>query len=649
VKRLYRHLRSASIFGMTVFALALLYTAVQIATRVPRQIPSTVGAPSPRTYTIPADFSLVPRARIPLGSRSAFVSLWSSTLNSLTAPPTNHEPPVIPLSFSVLASTTDPGVLAPLVPDILNALNHTLLKWGDRFLQQGEARSLFLSSLVLYGVPISLHEGLWETFLNSSGAFLEYDQLLPVGAPWEPLIFPAGATILRKGERVEPRHMAILKAIPEFLAPLPSSRWLFLFLYESVLFLATGLLVLRLPGGKRLMHAPYFPRVLVFYLLYPLLRFAASFSPVSAYTGGALVLMVNQADEWAPSFLPIPFFILHYAAFIPHFSGIPVPSAQDLFVALLTYLVFQFVPSNRLLYSALTAGFATYLGHAIAYPAPYEKLAYAGIVVTLSFVLVPSVINALLDRLYPVLSFSDLSQYLRPTHPLLRQLSERAPGTYAHAYRVAELAARAAEACGANPVVARAGALYHDIGKILNPGYFTENQEDASENPHNHISPVLSASIIRAHVLEGEKLARKHRLPSSLIRFIRTHHGDQKISFFYEQALKGTSSGGSGTAPTEADFRYPGPRPASAEEAIVMLADSTEATVRSRNPQTEEELNSILEQVLMEKIHSGQLSEARLTLQQLYVALDAMKRVLLAERFRRIGYPSFATTPVNAS
>jgi putative nucleotidyltransferase with HDIG domain len=626
------------VFLFIVLGLSLVYSGIQIVTRLPRQIPSSAGEVSRRTYTVASDFSVVPRARVPLGSRSEFVNLWSSALSALTAPPAADEPPIVPASFSRVASTLDPGVLSPLAPGIVSALRQTLLHWGDRFLQQGEVRSLFFASLTLSRVPESIHPVLWTALLQSVPSYLEFGQPLPAGVSWEPLVFPAGTVILGKGDLVTPGHISILSGIPGFLPSLPVRQWLFLFLYEFSLFLGLGILISRLPGGKRITHAPYLPRVLAFFVLYPLLRYAASFSGVPSYTSGALALSVNQADEWAPSFLPIPFFILHYAAFIPYFSGLQVPPAQDLFIGLTTYLVFQFTPTNRLLYSAFAVGFVSYLAHSMTRPASYERLAYAGIVLAIAFVLIPSIVNRVLDGFHPVLSFSDLSPYLRPTHPLLRQLSERAPGTYAHSYRVAELASRAAEACGANPVVARAGALYHDIGKSLHPFYFTENQEPGSVNPHDDLSPALSCSIIRAHILEGEKLARKHRLPPSLIRFIRTHHGDQRISFFYERALEATSSESSEGPPLDPDFRYPGPRPSSAEEALVTLADSLEATVRSRNPQTADELDAISDQIIADKIHSGQLSEARLTLQQLYTAMDAMKSVLLGDRFRRIDY-----------
>lgn len=635
-------------FALIALATALLYTAVQYAIRFPRQIPFRWDIPSPRTYSVPSDFSLVPRARIPLGTHSEFVSVWSAALNALTAPPVSDEPPAIPPAFSTLATTTDPGVIAPFVRPIIASLRDTLRTWGDRFLLQGEVQTLFLSSLKLSRVPESIHTTLWETFIESVQPYLEFQPPVPADGSWAPVVIPGGTVILRKGELVTPEHLTILRAIPAFLDPLPLSRWLLLFAYEFALFLGLGIIFSRFPGGVRLTHAPYLPRILAFYFLYPLLRFAASFSPNPTYAALPLVLMIHQADEWSPSFLPLHFFILHYASFLPFYSGLPVPLAQDMFIALITYLVFQFTSSNRLLYSSFTAGVTTYLAYSLTFPRMYEKIAYAAIVMAVAFVAIPAALNSLLDRYYSVLWYSDLSQYLRPTHPLLRKLSEKAPGTYAHSYRVAELASHAAEACGANPVLARAGALYHDIGKILYPDYFTENQESPSQNPHNDLSPTLSASIIRAHIIEGERLARQFRLPPGLIQFIRTHHGDQRISFFYEQALKATDSEDENLPPDESHFRYPGPRPQSAEEALVMLADSIEATVRAKNPRSEEELNAILEQTLLEKIRSDQLSETRLTLRQLHAALSAMKAILLGDRFRRIDYPLNPAQPVSS-
>lgn len=644
-----RSLRKGFTFAAVVLALALCYTSIQYAIRIPRQIPAHPGVTSPRTYQALNDISMTPRARIRAGSHSGFINLWSSALHAMSILPSTSDLPEIPASFSGLAVTVDPGVLSTGVPGIISALRDTLNGWGNRFMTQGDVRSLLLSAFKASGVPESIHLTLWDTFLQSVAPYLEFEAPEPVGGNWAPLVIPRGTILLRKGDPVEPRHIALLRAIPGYVPPLPLSGWFLLLFYESVLFGSIGYLFVRLPGGKRITGSPYLPRVLAFYFLYPLLRYLASFSPVAPYTGSALVVVINQADEWAPSFLPLPYFFLHYASFLPAYTGMPLPSSADMFVALVTYVVFQFATANRLLYSAFTAGITSYLANAWTASGDTEKIAYASILTTLAFVAVPSVVNGLLDRMYPVLSFTDLSYYLKPSHPLLRKLAERAPGTLAHSYRVAELASHAAQACGANPVVARAGALYHDIGKILNPAYFTENQADPTQNPHEDLSPALSSSIIRAHIIEGERLARQFRLPPSLIRFIRTHHGDQHISFFYQKAAISGNSDGSDSAPSEAHFRYPGPRPSSAEEAIVMLADSMEATVRAKDPKSDEEVDAIVEQVLMDKLRSGQLSEARLTLQQLYTAVQAMKPVLIGDLFRRVDYPNTTVTTVTSS
>ena len=167
-----------------------------------------------------------------------------------------------------------------------------------------------------------------------------------------------------------------------------------------------------------------------------------------------------------------------------------------------------------------------------------------------------------------------LLEWADPTRPLLRRLSMEAPGTYAHTINVANLAEAAANEIGANGLLCRVGVLYHDVGKMLKPHYFVENQHDG-RNPHDKLKPEMSASIIREHVTEGVRLAREEKVPELVLQFILEHHGTQRIGFFYEKARE---EEGPGVDP--ARFTYPGPKPQSKETALVMLADSVESAAR---------------------------------------------------------------------
>ncbi len=193
----------------------------------------------------------------------------------------------------------------------------------------------------------------------------------------------------------------------------------------------------------------------------------------------------------------------------------------------------------------------------------------------------------LVGALFGVTTSLQLMEISRPTHPLLRQLLLKAPGTYHHTLIVANMAERAAEAIGADALLTRVGAYYHDVGKTIRPYFFIENRSDDTD-PHARLDPYTSAQVIIAHVKDGIDLAHKYRLPKRVTAFIPEHHGTQLVSYFYHQAVK---QAGSAAEVDRTQFQYPGPKPQSRETAITMLADGAEATVRSKRPATVEELD----------------------------------------------------------
>jgi putative nucleotidyltransferase with HDIG domain len=230
-----------------------------------------------------------------------------------------------------------------------------------------------------------------------------------------------------------------------------------------------------------------------------------------------------------------------------------------------------------------------------------------------------------------------LQEISRPTHPLLRQLLLKAPGTYHHALIVSNMAERAAEAVGADTLLTRVGAYYHDVGKTIRPYFFVENRSEGMDDPHARLDPYTSAQIIMAHVKDGVDLARKHRLPERIVQFIPEHHGTQLVSFFYHAAVEGA------TAPEAVDkeqFRYPGPRPQSRETAITMLADGAEATVRSKRPTSMEELERIVAESIQNRLLAGQLEECSLTTADLAAVKRAFVDVLRGLHHPRVNYPT---------
>jgi cyclic-di-AMP phosphodiesterase PgpH len=219
--------------------------------------------------------------------------------------------------------------------------------------------------------------------------------------------------------------------------------------------------------------------------------------------------------------------------------------------------------------------------------------------------------------------------------PLLRRLAREAPGTYAHSINVANLAESAAAAIGANALLTRVGTYYHDVGKMVRPHYFIENQP-GGRNPHDKLKPAMSASVVRQHVTEGHKLAEQEKLPECIKNFILEHHGTQAISFFYTQALEADPNGDIDPR----DFAYPGPKPRSKETAILMLADSVESAARVLPDPTADNIRDLVDRIVQGKIEAGQLEETPLTMRELTAIKSELTSVLAGMYHQRIDYPT---------
>ena len=238
---------------------------------------------------------------------------------------------------------------------------------------------------------------------------------------------------------------------------------------------------------------------------------------------------------------------------------------------------------------------------------------------------------AMLGHLFRITTVFELRELADPNHPLLRQLLLRTPGTYHHSLLVANLAERAAEVIGADPLVARVGAYYHDIGKMRNPSAFIENQ--TGSNPHDELDALVSAGIVAAHVRDGLALAERYRLPAVIREMIPGHHGNGVVKYFFQLAQQ------RGQEPDEAKYRYPGPRPRSKEAAIVMLADGTEASVRSLAEKNADTIRVMVDKIASERLSDGQLDDSDLTLRDVQRIKDAFCELLLGVYHERIPYP----------
>ncbi|MGI6434279.1 MAG: HD family phosphohydrolase [Syntrophomonadaceae bacterium] len=239
-----------------------------------------------------------------------------------------------------------------------------------------------------------------------------------------------------------------------------------------------------------------------------------------------------------------------------------------------------------------------------------------------------------LESGFSLTSMIKLLELSNPNHPLLRRLLLEAPGTYHHSLMVGNLAESTAEAVGANPLLVRVGALYHDVGKIRRPEYFVENQR-GFENPHEKIAPALSALIITSHVKEGAELAREAHLPQTILDFIEQHHGTGLAKYFYSRALEEDPDGNI----NEDNFRYEGPKPQSKEVALVMLADSIEAAVRSLQDPTPQKINQMVRMIIRDKLNDAQLETADLTFKDLDTISMSFCKALEGMYHKRIEYP----------
>jgi len=315
-----------------------------------------------------------------------------------------------------------------------------------------------------------------------------------------------------------------------------------------------------------------------------------------------------------------------------------------------TFRVQQYRQRSSILLTGLFIGLVNILtlmafglmsSNLFTWPRVYEGL--CGLLGGVLAAVVVSAILPLLESIFKCTTDIKLLELASLNHPLLRQLIMHAPGTYHHSMLVGTLAEAAAEAVGANALLARVGSYYHDIGKMLTPEYFVENQAGRG-NKHDRLSPSMSALIIMAHVKDGIKLAKEYKLPQRIIDMIPQHHGTNLITYFYNKAKELED-------PTvqqvqEGDYRYPGPKPQTREAAIVMLADKVEAASRVLAEPTPQRISGLVQRIVSNIFLDGQLDECDLTLRDLQKINDGFTRTLIAIYHHRVEYPAIESEEV---
>jgi len=309
------------------------------------------------------------------------------------------------------------------------------------------------------------------------------------------------------------------------------------------------------------------------------------------------------------------------------------------------FLVSRIRSRSKLIYVGLTAGLVamlTTVGVSIVdgHPMGWQLLADAG-----RFGLMAVVAGFLMTGLLPfvettfgVLTDISLLELGDVAHPLLQELVRRAPGTYNHSINVASIAEAAAERIGAHGLLVRVGAYFHDIGKMLKPGYFVENQGQEA-NRHESLMPAMSTLIIIAHVKDGANLARQHHLPTPIIDFIEQHHGTTLVEFFYQRANEQQQDDPDAAEVDESTYRYPGPKPQSKEAGILMLADTVESASRVLVEPTPARIESLVHDLVMKRLLSGELDDSALSLQEVRVIEESLVKSLIAVYHGRVKYP----------
>ncbi|MBF0569975.1 MAG: HDIG domain-containing protein [Candidatus Omnitrophica bacterium] len=400
---------------------------------------------------------------------------------------------------------------------------------------------------------------------------------------------------------------------------------------------AFHLVIFRRADTKRLMHVALLFAVIVFAAsaMMHYTRFSPYYIPVASIPMLAMLLFSELPLAFSMSLMASALVVLMAGTGVDHllisFTGGLVGA----------YAIRNARTRGTVLRAGLFVGIAQGLGYFLFHPQFVASVWERGVM--------PFVINGLLISAGIVIATLKVFEYLFEeltnfsllelsdslNQPLLKRLAFEAPGTYHHSLVLSNIAGAAADAIGANQLLVRVGSYYHDIGKLVKPEYFAENQMMAS-NKHDVLEPSMSRLVILNHVKEGAEIARKDCLSQKIVDFIEQHHGTSLMHYFYQKALETDGE----EAVEEQNYRYPGPRPQTREVAIVMLADSVEGATRAIEEHSPVKIEEVVRRVINNKFIDGQLDECSLTLREIEMIGSAFARVLSAMYHVRVKYPN---------
>lgn len=466
----------------------------------------------------------------------------------------------------------------------------------------------------------------------------------------------AGDHILSQGDRITPRHIAMLQAMKKALQE-QRNLWhpgtlLGSFLFASLFIILSGFYFRKYEPDfwNSLSHIVLFSIILVFslgagkgieylFVLNPAkLEEIIRYSIFSPFAGVLLCVLISPSIAfYAITLITIIMGVSldvdhHHFLIINFITGlVAILCAQELRKRKQVFTVM-----NKVWLSALWV----IIGFHLLEKTIWSSLFLIDIIITLGFTLLITILILgflpILESLFHSMTNITLMEYMDPNTELLKKLSIEAPGTYQHCLVVGTLAESAAQSIGANGLFCRVATLYHDIGKLNNPHYFTENQT-GDFNIHQLLTPLESTQVILSHVLDGCVLAKKYKLPSCFIDVIREHHGTTLVYYFYAKQLE--LMGGDPSRVDETQFRYSGPRPRTKESAIIMIADTIEAASRSMEEITKKNLTLMVDRLINNKIKEGQFDDCKLTFQELGIVKRSIINTLSIARHLRVKYP----------
>lgn len=502
-----------------------------------------------------------------------------------------------------------------------------------------------------------------EAFENQSYSLQEdgkaernFKQTIEEKVPSQYTQVKAGTRLVEPGERVSQRHLSMLQSMKDAIAEgrnLFALRTILGSLLLSLIFTVLSILYFRTFHKEILDSLQKIVLVVTIVILTLILSKVAEYILVNKATYLIDIFRYPIIVPFAAILIYVlvsPSISLFISAFLTVVLGVALALDHQRFLIInliaswVTILLTQTMHKRKEVFTVLAKVWSICIPVIVAFNLvqnvfiPYQMLqdlASSFIFVTAIALLVIGLLP-LLESIFHVMTDMTLMEYMDPNNELLRRLSVESPGTYQHCLVVGNLAETAARAISANGLFCRVATLYHDIGKLFNPHYFTENQLGGF-NIHQLLTPLESTQVIIAHVPEGEALARKHRLPQSFIDIIRQHHGTTLVYYFYRKQLELM-----GDDPSKVDeklFRYPGPKPKTKESAIIMLSDTVEAASRSLEQISEEALWAMVSKLVGEKAEDGQLDECQLTFEELGIVKKTLVKTLAVTGHLRVKYP----------